>query len=103
MLAAISLAATGVVVTGVAGKSIRVLGYVIVATTPVTAQWSSGATALSGAMPLIAGVPVVCPAAPMVVAGRAAYLETISGDDLKLTLGAGVQVSGHLEYEFRTL
>lgn len=86
---------------------IRVLSYVLVAAGAVTAQWKTGSGAggsnvgLSGAMSLITGQPVVCPAAPMAPQNRSAYMETAAGELLNLNLGGNVQVSGHIEYEVR--
>lgn len=105
MFAKIDAAASGpnVLVSGISGKTIRVLSYVLVAAGAVTATWKSGSTAKSGDMSLITGVPLPAPAGPLLVANRAAWLETDSGEDLVLTLNGTVQVSGHLEYELRTL
>ncbi len=103
--APIDINASGVnqIVPGVTGKVIRVIAYLFVAAGSVTAQWKSGATAKSGAMSMILGTPISADAAGMVVAGREAWLETASGEDLNLVLGGAIQVSGHLVYEYRML
>jgi hypothetical protein len=89
------------IVAGVPGKIIRVLNYTLLAAGPVTAQFLGGATELTGAMSLIAGIPVSPSQGPMHVTARAALFEAAVGTALNLTLGGAVQVSGHVEYEFR--
>lgn len=89
--AAVSLGATGVVVTGVAGKQTYVYGLDLVTASSVTVQLSCGSTNVTGAMTVngtyskqvIVGPPYwVCPA----------------GVDFKLTLGSSVQTSGAVWY-----
>ncbi len=85
------------VVAAVSGHKIRVLSYVLVASGTYTAVFNSfdGAstyTALTGVMPLIAGLPVVNSLE------NEGHFETISGEALVLTLGATTQTSGHMTY-----
>lgn len=108
----VSTASSGdntLVAAGNPNQKIRVCGYTLVVASAVTVQWKTGTAgsgsnvALSGVMSLITGTPLVCPAAPLNVAARNAYLETAPGEALNLNLGGNVQVSGHLEYEYRTV
>jgi hypothetical protein len=80
------------ILAAVSGKKIRVLSYVIVATTAVTAKFQSAAVDLTGAMPL--GATGVL-SAPFNVLG---HFETAASAALNLTLGSAVAVSGHLTY-----
>jgi threonine synthase len=91
---AIAASASGVnvLLAAVAGKKIRVLSYVLVATTAVTAKFQNGATDISGAMPLGATGVLV---APMNILG---HFETAVNAALNLTLGSAVAVAGHLTY-----
>lgn len=92
--AKISLAASGDLVAAVAGKSIRVLAYSIVAAGAVTAKFQSGgATDLTGAMSMITGTPLA-PGESL-----AGHFQTVAGEKLNLVLGSSVQVSGHLTYQ----
>ena len=91
------------IVTGVAGKTIRVLGYTLVGAGTVTAQWKSGTTEISGAMSLAVASVISPSQGPIGPADRKALMVTNVGDDLNLVLGGSVQVSGHIEYEFRLL
>jgi hypothetical protein len=84
--------------TGVANQKFRVYGYLLVAAGAVTANVKSGSTSLTGAMSLITGTPLSA-WSPVAEGQRNPVLETASGDDLVLTLGGAVQVSGHLLYE----
>lgn len=81
------------IVAAVTGKKIRVLSYVLVSTTSVTAKFQSGAsgTDLTGAMPL--GANGVVSASP-----DQGHFETVAGQLLNLSLGSAVAVSGHITY-----
>jgi hypothetical protein len=84
---------TNTIVAAVAGEQVRVLSYVLVVTTAVTAKWRSGAsTDLTGAMPFGANGG----AAPYNPAG---HFITAAGEALTLILGSGVTVGGHLTYD----
>jgi hypothetical protein len=103
--ASIDVATSGdkTIVSGVVGKSIRVVSYLLLAASAVTAQWKSGTpggTNLSGALPLITGIPV-SPAGLVQTQGQEiALFTTNKGDDLVLNLGGNVQVSGHVGFVF---
>ena len=87
-----------VVLPAVAGQKVRVRGYVIDAAGPVAVTWKGGANALTGAAPLVAGVPLVVP-----MGGSSAdpsfWFETNPGEALILNASAAVQVSGHVAYD----
>lgn len=88
------------IIAGKAGYTIRVHGFGLVAAGAVTAKWQSGTTDLTGAMTMTTASSIVAPSAPMLPATRAAHFETADGDDLNLTTGAGIQVSGWIEYSY---
>jgi len=98
-----------VIVPAKSGMAIQVLSYKRVAAGAVTAQWNSvntgtsTTTNLEGPCSLITGVPEVCVAGFVWAGGgRTELFETLPGDELVLTLGGGVQVSGHLEYVYKS-
>lgn len=96
MYAVINAATSGAgntIVAAVAGKQIRVVGYVLNALTAVTAQWHSNTTALSGPIALGATGTLTCENDY-----QDGHMETVAGEALKLTLGGAVQVSGHIVY-----
>jgi hypothetical protein len=80
------------IVAAVTGKSIRVLGYVMVADAAVTATWLQGVTAISGVMSLAANGGVAAPFSPV------GHFQTAAGAALNLSLGGAVGVRGHLVY-----
>jgi len=82
------------VVAAVAGKRIRVIGLLMVAAGAVVARFESDAdgTALTGAMSMIAGVPIEA-------SNPAGLFETdVANELLNLELDDAVQVSGFLTY-----
>jgi hypothetical protein len=89
----VATAADHELVAAVAGLRMRVLSLTLTAANTVTITWKSGATQLSGAMTLVAGVPLTLPYNPV------GWLESAAGESLVLALGGGVQVSGVLTYE----
>ena len=94
--AAISAAATpnNTVVAAVAGKKIRVLGFMLVGAGAVVAKFQSGAggTDLTGAMTLAAGTSIGVP--PF----STGLFETAVATLLNLNLSGAIQVSGFLVY-----
>lgn len=82
-------------VAAVAGQVVGVIGYNMVAAGAVTAQFKSATTALTGAMSMITGVPVVADSGDV----RLPIFQTAKGEALNLTLGGTVQVSGHMLVE----
>lgn len=82
-------------VAAVSGKKIRVLAMSVSAAAAVTLTLQSGAggTALSGAMTMATGIPIVWPY------NEKGWVETAAGSLLNMALGGAVQVSGVLLYE----
>ena len=87
------------IVAGVANAQIRVLKFFIVAAGAVTATFESfgtGATALTGAMSMVAGVPLADSGfygGPS--RGTVSLFDCKTGEDLRINLGGAVQVSGY--------
>ena len=98
LTAAITQAATGAMITGVAGTTIRVYALVLSVATTTTVQFKDGATALSGAMTLTAGIPLALEYFPDM---RPLYVCS-AGADFTLTLGAAIQTSGTVWYTTQT-
>jgi hypothetical protein len=96
--AAISFTTTGdnTVIAGVAGKVITIVSMVLVSTgtTNITVKDGTGGTALSGAMPLAAGVPLVLPPDPTVDW----YQSAVAGNNFVLNQSGAVQISGTVWY-----
>jgi hypothetical protein len=91
--------ASTVVITGVAGKRIRVLAYTMSSSTTAEAQWFSATTALSGKMHMGANGNIAIHLGDNWPSGGLPVLQTIVGEDLILTTTntAGV-IGGHLTY-----
>ena len=88
-----SSSGTNTVVTGTAGKRIRVVGWSLVSTGTVNVKWQdSTPTDLTGTRPMVANA----------TAGRAycpvGVMQTAVGKDLVLNLSAAVAVGGELTY-----
>jgi hypothetical protein len=90
--AAISISASGTIVSGVAGKSIRVYAMVLTVLTATTVQIQDESNNLTGAMQLAAGVPLFFDFTSM------PWFVCNIGDDLKLALGSGVATAGSVWY-----
>lgn len=86
-------AATHEIVAAVAGKKIRVTAVTLVCAGDVTVTWKSATTALCGAMSFASKGGFDTNRTPPNY-----FLETVAGEALQLTLSAGVQVSGTLNY-----
>lgn len=97
--AVINRATSGELIAAVAGKRIRVLAYLFSVATTTTVRFDSAATALTGAMTANAGVPFHAAIGQQSVQGAMGILQTEPGEALNVTLGAGVQISGHIVYE----
>lgn len=80
-------------VSAVTGRKVRVTSYVLVAAAPVTVEFKSGSTALSGAMPFGANGGASASGHP-----ESPVLECAAGEALVITLGGAIQVSGHISY-----
>ena len=104
--ALISVTNTTPYVFASAGRSderVRLTGLAITANTTVTVtfQTTTSNTAISGAMTLIAGVPLVLPASPASPGSgrRPGYLQSSAGDGMQITLGAAnCVVTGFAEF-----
>ncbi len=94
--AAVSAASSGAntAVAAVTARRIRVHQLALIAAGTVTAQFKTAAAGanLTGAMSLIAGVPLVLPYS------ERGWFDTVAGDLLNLNLGGAVQVSGVIGY-----
>jgi hypothetical protein len=82
-----------VLVPAVAGRSIRVLQYLLVAAGAVNVQFRSGATTiLTGSIGLVANGGVGASASPF------GHFQSTGGEALTLVLSAAVPVAGHMTY-----
>ena len=93
---AVSTATSGanVIVNSVAGRSIRVDGYSLIAGGTVNVNWQDGAgNTQTGALPLVANSGISEPSG-----GVASVFTLLPGSSLVLNLGGSVQVSGHVHY-----
>jgi len=92
---ATSLSQDNTIVSGDAGRKIKVVSYVLVAAATTSARWkSSGATALSGAMALSGNGGVSAQNQP-----SSPQFECADGEDLILNIGSGAGgVQGHVSY-----
>lgn len=97
--AAINRATSGELVAAVTGKRIRVLSYLFSVATTTTVRFDSAATPLTGAMTATAGNAFPSPSPINLPGGSVGQMQTEPGEALNVTLGAGVQISGHLVYE----
>lgn len=94
VISAANSGAGNTVVTGVSDKKTYVVSYLAISAGTVNITWFSNLTAISGAMPLVAnsGMSVIStPVSPVLAT-------LVNADDLKLTLSAAIQVSGHITY-----
>lgn len=90
---AASASGSNEIVAADAQHRIKVVSYVLVADSAVTAQWKSATTALSGAMSLAANGGVAAASQPNVP-----FFSTAKGEALNLDLGGAVGVNGHIAY-----
>lgn len=85
-------------------ERVRLVGGTLTAanTVTITFQTSTGNTALTGAMTMVAGVPLSFPPSPPDPGSgyRAGHMQSNAGDNLQFVLGGSVQVSGVVEYIF---
>lgn len=73
-------------------QKVTVLGYTLSAAGPQTITWKSAANLLTGAMAMVAGVPI---SAPMTDRDKP-HMICNAGEDLVLTLSAAVVTAGHV-------
>ena len=88
----VGLSTSDDVVTGVSGKKIKVLAFILTSTTsPCTAQWEDGATDYTGDMELDTG-PVVAPY------NEAGWFTVTVDLGLDITITALASIHGSLTY-----
>lgn len=98
--AKIDVAGTGneTVITGVAGKKIRVLDYLVTSGSNASVTWkSTSGTAHSGALKIAANGNIVAVGGYPTPAGLFGLFETVAGEGL--VLDANVACGGHLTYQ----
>jgi hypothetical protein len=86
-----STAASNELVAAVTGKRIIVLSYTLLAGGTVNVTFQSAATAISGAMPLVANAGIA-------ISDNNGLMDTVAGEALNLLSSDAIQVSGHLSY-----
>lgn len=91
--------ANNTVITGVAGRRIKVLAYTVSSSTSAEVQWLSATTPLSGTMHMGANGHIAIHLGDNWPSGGLPVLQTALGEDLilKTTNTAGV-IGGHLTY-----
>ena len=100
----VSSGGTTALVAGVPNLFVRIVGLYLTTTaavaSPVTVTLiSSGGTALTGAMDLTSGAPVVMPPGPYGPDGILGWGDTLPGEGLSITLGGtSTKVAGTLVY-----
>ena len=98
--AAISASSSGdnTVVAAVPNRRIKVLNYVAIAASDVSAKWKSGSTDISGAMAFAANGGVAPVGGPNTPVGMVPLFQTEQGEALVLNLSGAISVAGHLAY-----
>ena len=86
-----STAASNELVAAVTGKRIIVLSYTLLAGGTVNVTFQSAATAISGAMPLVANAGIA-------ISDNNGLMDTVAGEALNLLSSGAIQVSGLLSY-----
>jgi len=84
------------IIAGVAGKTVRIYGWMLSTATTQTIIFKDGTTALTGAMTLNAGVPLV--AMSTLDNGARPLLQLSSGNAFQATLSGSAQTSGLVWY-----
>jgi hypothetical protein len=86
------------VVAAVAGRRIRVCGYVLSFGGTVNAKWRSATTDLTGLLYGVLGTAVEAPVGPQQPGGVPGWFETAVGEALNLNLSGATAVGGHVSY-----
>lgn len=87
------------IVSGVTGKKIRVLNYLVMCGNDVTVTFKSGSNSISGPLALAANGGVMAAAGTESGAGQVGLIQsTNQGEALILNLSAAFAVGGHLVY-----
>ena len=94
LFAPVAVSASGTIVAAIASKIIRVVALQLIANGTVNVKWqsSTGSVDLTGLAYLVANAGYVLPFNP------AGWFQTAAGDDLDISLSAGVAVGGSLTY-----
>jgi hypothetical protein len=92
--APIILSSSGTVITGVAGKKIRVMALAVVSLAAVGIKLQSNTTDITGVLSLAANGGIVWNAG-----GRTAWCETAAGEALNINISAGTTLGGVIVYE----
>lgn len=93
-----SLTGDNTIVAAIVGRKIRVVNYTLISAGAVTVTWKSGATAISGPMPLAANGGMAPSSSVLTPSGLIGVFETNVNESLVLNLGGAVAVGGHLTY-----
>jgi len=86
------------IITGVTGKAIRVLGYMITSANNNMLIWKSGSTAISGELHIPTSGNLSVQFGDNWPSGASFALQTNSGESLILTLDSAHMVGGHITY-----
>lgn len=95
---AASSSGPNVVVTGTAGKRIRVLAYLLTSDNPNFVVWKSGTTDISGQLHMVQGGNIAVHLGESYPGGGLPVLQTNAGEDLVIDLDASQMIGGHLTY-----
>lgn len=100
LYAPIAAASSGAnaIVAAVAGRRIRVVGFLLSFSGTVNAKWQSASTDLSGLYYGVANTVVEGAPFPEQIGGQSGHFETAQGAALNLNLSGAVAVGGHLAY-----
>lgn len=100
--AAIAASASGnnTVVTGVAGRRIRVLGFALSFSGSVNAKWNDGTSDMTGLYYGAANVQVASPPLPNINPTICGHFVCAAGGNLILNLSGATAVGGHVVYDF---
>lgn len=88
-----AVSGSNTLVAATANKSTKVYRVILVAAGAVTVQFFDGVTALTGAMSMATGVPLV-----LEFDGQPLFTGSVN-TAFNITLGGAVQVSGAIDYE----
>lgn len=91
-------AGDNIIVAGVAGKILRVYGYILFSAQANYMIWKSGSTPISGQMHMSASSSAAMHLGDNWPAGGMPVLSTAAGEGLVLYLNAAHVVGGHITY-----
>lgn len=87
------------IVSGVTGRRIRVICFLLSFSGSVNAKWQDGTTDVTGLIYGAAAATVASPQDPMLPGGPYGQFETSQGVDLNLNLSSAVAVGGYIVYD----